>query len=90
MSVKSFSALALCSAFLAACVVPAAAGRAPNPDERARIEQTLRGAGYVAWDDIELDDGVWEVDDARRANSSRECDLDIRPGTYEIVKEDCD
>lgn len=89
MSVKIFRALALCSAVFAASVVPAAADRPPNPEERARIEQALRAAGYVSWDDIELDDNLWEVDDARRAGSSPECDVDIRPGTYEIVREDC-
>ena len=77
-------------AFFAASAASAVAGREPNPEELQRIEETLRSAGYVSWQEIELDDGVWEVDDARRAGRSRDCDVDISPRTYQIVREDCD
>ena len=29
-----------------------------------KIEAALRAEGFTAWEEIELDDGVWEVDDA--------------------------
>ncbi|MDP2358176.1 MAG: PepSY domain-containing protein [Beijerinckiaceae bacterium] len=89
MSVKLSTAVFMCAALLGVTFTPAYAGRAPNPEERARIEETLRAAGYVSWDEIELDDGVWEVDDARRAGSGPECDIEISPRTYEIVRTDC-
>jgi hypothetical protein len=88
LRVLSFALLGL--GFVAAGATPAIADREPNANERARIEQTLRGAGYVVWDDIEFDDGVWEVDDARRSGGSPECDVKISPTTYEILEEDCD
>jgi hypothetical protein len=48
--------------------------RSPTPEERAQIEQVLRGEGFTRWDEIELDDGVWEVDDAA-GSDEREYDL---------------
>ena len=50
--------------------------RAPTDEERAQIEQMLRGEGFTRWDDIELDDGVWEVDDAV-GSDGREYDLKL-------------
>jgi hypothetical protein len=63
--------------------------RAPTDDERSRIEATLRGSGFVSWEEIEFDDGRWEVDDAR-GQDGREYDLKLDPATFEIVsrKED--
>ena len=61
--------------------------RPPTPQERAAIEAKLRAEGFVRWDDIDLDDGVWEVDDARRTDG-REYDLKLRPGTLEIIRRD--
>ena len=90
MSMKFFGSLVVFSGIVAAWAVPAAAGRAPTAEERARIEQSLRAAGYVSWEEIDLDGKLWEADDARRAGQSPECDVKIRPGTYEIVREDCD
>ena len=63
--------------------------RDPNPRERARVEQVLRQAGFVRWDDIELDDGLWEVDDARARNGG-EYDLKIDPRSMRIVRRDGD
>lgn len=87
MSLKLPAAMFFCAAIFGAS--PAFADRAPNPQELASIEKTLRAAGYISWDEIELDDGVWEVDDARRAGNAQDCDVDISPKTYEIVKTDC-
>lgn len=63
--------------------------RAPTAEERAQIEAVLRDAGYVSWEEIEFDDGLWEVDDARAADG-REYDLKLDPNTLAVVarKED--
>ncbi len=76
----------LAFAGLLAFAVPALADddRMPTAEELATIEAVLRDAGYVSWDDIELDDGVWEVDDARKADGT-EHDLELDPVTLEIV-----
>lgn len=63
----------------------ALAGRPPTPEERARIEAALRNLGYVAWEEIEFEDGVWEVDDARMPDGT-EYDLKLRPETFEVIE----
>lgn len=68
--------IALIATTLAA---PAYADRAPTAEERAAITSVLRANGFVAWKEIELDDGRWEVDDARH-ESGKVYDLDIRDG----------
>ena len=76
-------------AFLAA--TPALADRMPNDTERAAVEQTLRAAGFVSWEEIELDDDGprWEVDDAR-TNDGRRYDVKIDPKTMRIVRQERD
>ena len=76
----------LASAALA-LAAPADDDRPPTPQERAAIEAKLRAEGFVRRDDIELDDGLWEVDDARRPDG-REYDLKLRPGSLEVVRRD--
>jgi hypothetical protein len=61
------------------------ADRAPTPEERSRIESVLRAEGFQRWDDIELDDGVWEVDDAVGPDG-REYDLKLDPNTFAIIE----
>ncbi|RLP28216.1 PepSY domain-containing protein [Mesorhizobium sp. YM1C-6-2] len=80
--------LAAAAALLAS---PALADRAPTPEERAAIEAKLRAEGFTRWESIELEDdeSVWEVDDAVAADG-REYDLDLEPGTLEILKRDPD
>ncbi|TNC74934.1 PepSY domain-containing protein [Rubellimicrobium roseum] len=61
-------------------LLPAAAlaqedDRDPTDEERARIEAALQAEGFTAWDDIELDDGLWEVEDAVAADGQ---DYDLR------------
>ena len=84
----SLLALAAAAALLAS---PALADRAPTPEERAAIEAKLRAEGFTRWESIELEDdeSVWEVDDAVAADG-REYDLDLEPGTLEILKRDPD
>lgn len=73
-------------------LVPVAAWAASTPDrapteaERAAIVRVLQANGFVAWDDIELDDGRrWEVDDARLANGET-YDLKLAPDTLRITR----
>lgn len=63
--------------------------RPPTPSERAAIEKVLKSAGYVFWEEIEFDDGRWEVDDASAANG-REYDLKLDPKTLKIVSRRAD
>lgn len=63
--------------------------RSPNADERAALEQVLRSNGFESWEEIELDDGRWEVDDARMADG-REYDLHIDPQSMQIISRDSD
>ena len=87
MYLKIFAAAPI--ALLAAS--PALADRAPTDSERAAVEQTLRGAGFVSWEEIELDDDGprWEVDDAR-ARDGRRYDIKIEPTTMRIVRQERD
>src|SRR3546814_8665249 len=78
--------LALAAAFGA---TPALADRDANAEERAAIEKVLRAQGFVSWEEIELDDGRWEVDDARDAKGV-EYDLKIDPKTLKIVRKEED
>ena len=63
--------------------------RPPTPSERASIEKVLKDAGYTSWEEIEFDDGRWEVDDARTANG-QEYDLKLDPKTLKIVSRRAD
>lgn len=81
--------LALVAAiFLAPTSYALADDRPPTDEERARIEQMLRGEGFTRWDDIELDDGVWEVDDAV-GSDRREYDLKLDQ-QFQIIERDAD
>ncbi|MBY0135069.1 PepSY domain-containing protein [Paracoccus yeei] len=46
--------------------------RAPTAEERTQIEQVLKAEGFTSWEEIELDDGVWEVDDAIGADGQKQ------------------
>jgi hypothetical protein len=69
MTMRSPKGLGLIAVTMAAVyalfIHTANADRAPTPEESSRIEQALRGLGFVSWKKIELDDGHWEIDDAR-------------------------
>jgi hypothetical protein len=64
----------------------ALADRAPNPEERSRIERMLRNEGFTAWGTIALndDDDIWEIDDAHDSDGNR-YDLSLHPDTLEIL-----
>lgn len=65
--------------------------RAPNAGEKEAIGKALKAAGFVSWEEIELDDDgpYWDVDDARMADGTK-YDLKLRPGTFEIFDRDRD
>jgi hypothetical protein len=63
--------------------------RPPTVEERAAIEAALRSNGFSSWEEIELDDGKWEIDDAVHADG-RKYDVDLAPGTYALLKKEID
>ena len=67
----------------------ALAGRAPTDAERKAIGIELKAHGFVSWGEIELDDGLWEVDDAK-SQSGLEYELYVEPETYTIVRRERD
>jgi hypothetical protein len=62
-----------------------AADRLPNAAEKTSIESTFKAAGYVTWEEIEFDDGVWEVDDARKEAGAVDYDIKISPDNWKVV-----
>ena len=75
----------LASTFGLAATPALASDRPPTEAERTAIEKVLREQGYVSWEEIEFDDGRWEVDDARTRNGL-EYDLKLDPRTLAIIK----
>lgn len=55
------------------------------PDQQAKVEAMLRQEGFTTWKEIELDDGMIEVDDAVDANG-KQFDLKLDPKTLAVVK----
>jgi Peptidase propeptide and YPEB domain len=86
---SSFCALACAAIIAATMALPARADDEAGPEDRARIEEALRAAGYQSFEEVELDDGVWEVDDAI-GSDGREYDLKLDPDTFEIIEIDDD
>lgn len=70
---------------LALLVAPQAhAEQRPTEAEATRINEILRAQGYRDWRKIEMDDGLWEVDDAMDQQGTRR-DLRLTPGDYRII-----
>lgn len=86
---QAFFVLALASMAVASDCAQAA-GRLPNTDERAAIEDALKAAGYTSWGKIDLDDdGYWEVDDAIGADGKNyDVDLDLK--TLKVLRAEID
>ena len=80
----SFGTLALATMLAAAITLPASADDEAGPEDRARIAEALEAAGYSSFEEVEFDDGVWEVDDAV-GSDGREYDLELDPETLEII-----
>lgn len=78
---------------LALAAIPfAGAALADQPlpaDQLAKVEALLRQQGFTKWKEIELDDGMIEVDDAIDANG-KEFDLKLDPVSLEIKSRKAD
>ena len=74
-------------AISAAAASSSLADREPTADERAKIEQLLRSEGFTSWEEIELDDDGWEVDDAK-GSDGREYELKLDRDTLRIIERD--
>ncbi|WP_374405603.1 PepSY domain-containing protein [Pelagerythrobacter sp.] len=75
------------AALMLAVAAPALANdRPPTETERAALTEALKAAGFVSWEEIELDDDgpYWDVDDARTADGKR-YDLKLAPETLKII-----
>ncbi|MCJ2041506.1 PepSY domain-containing protein [Methylobacterium sp. J-059] len=55
------------------------------PDQQAKVEAMLKQEGFTQWKEIELDDGMIEVDDAVDG-FGKQFDLKLDPKTLAIVK----
>lgn len=81
----SFRPIAATLVGLALLSGPALADEKLPPDQQVKVEDILKKEGFTKWDEIELDDGMIEVDDAIDANG-KQFDLKLDPKTLEIVK----
>lgn len=79
------AALALCLAL----GTTAQADTPVPPEQKAKIEAMLRQEGFTKWSEIEMDDGMIEVDDAVDA-SGKKVDLKLDPTSLAIVKRKAD
>lgn len=77
--------LAVAALGLALLAGPALADQKLPPDQQTKVEDILKKEGFTKWKEIELDDGMIEVDDAIDANG-KQFDLKLDPKTMEIVK----
>lgn len=85
MSIERTTFLPLVLVLVLGTVPALAQDRPPSEDERAAIEEVLRTQGYTAWEEIELDDGRWEIDDAVLADGTKH-DLTLSPDDLTIVE----
>jgi hypothetical protein len=85
----SFLTLAFATIVAALIALPVHADEEAGPEDRARITEALRAAGYESFEEVEFDDGVWEVDDAV-GSDGREYDLELDPDTLEIIRKEPD
>lgn len=76
-------ALALALLAGAAAATPALA-RDATVEERGRIEAALRAQGFQSWGSIGMDDGLWEVDDARTSDGHGR-DLRLAPDDLSLI-----
>ncbi|MBB2960183.1 PepSY domain-containing protein [Methylobacterium sp. R2-1] len=81
--------LAVAALGLALLAGPALADQKLPPDQQTKVEDILKKEGFTKWKEIELDDGMIEVDDAIDANG-KQFDLKLDPKTMEIVKREAE
>lgn len=77
--------LAAATLGLALLAGPALADQKLPPEQQTKVEDLLKKEGFTKWKEIELDDGMIEVDDAIDA-SGKQFDLKLDPQTLAIVK----
>ena len=82
---RSPGTLVLATIVAAMIALPVHADEEAGPEDRARIAEALRAGGYDSFEEVEFDDGVWEVDDAV-GSDGREYDLELDPDTLEIIR----
>ncbi|WP_336486710.1 PepSY domain-containing protein [Methylobacterium nigriterrae] len=83
------AALALALALALPLAGAAMADQKLAPDQQAKVEALLKQEGFTKWKEIELDDGMIEVDDAIDA-SGKKFDLKLDPKTMAIVKREAE
>lgn len=60
----------------------------PDAQQRAALETALTTAGFVSWGEIEMEKGLWEVDDARKElGAKQKFELKLDPTTMLVVEE---
>ena len=82
MSIKTASLAAIALGF--ALTGTAFADRAPTPEERTKIEATLKKEGFTKWGKIEVEEHEIDVDDAIDANG-KQFDLELDLKSYAIT-----
>jgi hypothetical protein len=91
-SPRTWSAALVGAALLVAGASPAlgqaAAAPAAGTQLPADIVRSLEGRGYTALRDVELDDGVWEVE--ATSSAGKPVDLVVEPGSGKILHEEPD
>ena len=85
----ALAGLGAVAAVAAALSLSTGSSRDPAPDERSRLEAALRDQGYTKWDDIDFEDGRWEVDDAVHRDG-KTYDLKLDPNSLRVVEREED
>lgn len=83
----TFSMLAACA--LLATLGVTATTYAAGGDNQTKIQESLTSQGYSKWKRIELDKGVWEVDDAIDA-SGKQFDLRVDANSLKIISKEAE
>jgi hypothetical protein len=52
--------------------------------EKPEVTAALRDQGFLSWDHIKWDDGIWKIDDARR-DDGKKYDVVLHPKTLEVI-----
>ncbi|MBU2532291.1 MAG: PepSY domain-containing protein, partial [Alphaproteobacteria bacterium] len=84
---KKCLAPVLLSLAMLAPTIAMADDRPPTAEERTAIETKLTELGFTKWEEIELDDGKWEIDDALH-NDGKKYDVDLAPQSLNLLKKE--
>jgi len=61
--------------------------RVPTNEEAAAISAALQGYGFSTWSKVELDEGKWEIDNAKHADG-KVYDVDLKVADLSILKKE--